>query len=151
MKLDVITRSINQSILKTKKNSPHIFFGAGIIASVTSTVLACRATLKLEEVLEEIQDTFEAIDSDCNNTDNMSAYEYDAMIRRARVQGVMKLAKLYGPTVATEIVAIACLSGSHVQMTKKNSMLMAALVAVSKGHDEYRDQVIEEKVPELRK
>jgi hypothetical protein len=128
MKLDVITRSINQSILKTKKNSPHIFFGAGIIASVTSTVLACRATLKLEDVLEEIEENFDTTES----------------INQARFEGVMKLVKLYGPTVLTEIVAIGLLSGSHVQMTKKNSALMATLVAISKGHENYREKVAEE-------
>jgi hypothetical protein len=144
MKLDVITRSINQSILKTKKNSPHIFFGAGIIASITSTVLACRATLKLEDVLDEIEEQFDAIDADCNHTDDMSSNEYNKMLWRARLDGAKKLLKLYGPTVLSEIVAIGLLSGSHVQMSKKNSMLMAALVAVSKGHENYRDNVAEE-------
>lgn len=145
MKLDVITRSINQSILKTKKNSPHIFFGAGIIASITSTVLACRATLKLEDVLDEIEEQFDAIEYDCNHTDE----ELNRLYWGARIQGAKKLVKLYGPTVLMELVAIACMSGSHIQMTKKNSMLMAALVAVSKGHDEYRDQIVEEE-PEIR-
>jgi hypothetical protein len=139
MKLDVITRSINQSILKTKKNSPHIFFGAGIIASITSTVLACRATLKLEDVLEEIEHKFDVIDMV-----NPPDAERNPLVWEARFHGVKELVKLYGPTVLTEIVAIGLLSGSHVQMSKKNGALMAALVAISKGHENYREKVAEE-------
>ncbi len=50
-----VTRNIGRKILTTKKNSPHIFFVGGVIGVVGSAVLACRATLKLEENLDEIK------------------------------------------------------------------------------------------------
>ena len=44
------------AVLKAKKNSPHIFFVGGIAGVLTSTVLACKATLKLEDVLDEAKE-----------------------------------------------------------------------------------------------
>ena len=49
------SRKLAGQVLLAKKNSPTILFGAGIAGSVASTVLACRATLRLEEVLREAQ------------------------------------------------------------------------------------------------
>lgn len=140
MDLSRYTREIHKTILKTKKQSPHIFFGVGVIGSVASTVMACRATLKLEDVLDEIQNNFATIDGDCNHRDD----EYPSMYWWARIDGAKKLIRLYGPTVLVEALAIACLSGSHVQMTKRNGALLATLVAVTNGYDNYRDRVGEE-------
>lgn len=140
MKFDAITREINKTILKTKKNSPHIFFGAGVIGSVVSTVLACRATLKLEDTLDEISQNFQAIEADCNHKDD----EYPAMYRWARIDGVKKLVVLYGPAVLVEALSLAALSGSHIQMTKRNGALLATLVAVTNGFDGYRERIGEE-------
>ncbi len=50
-----MTRSIGRTVLTAKKNSPHIFFVGGVVGVVGSAVLACRATLKLEEKLDEIK------------------------------------------------------------------------------------------------
>lgn len=140
MKLDAITREIHKTLLKTKKSSPHIFFGAGIIGSVVSTVLACRATLKLEGVLEEIQQDAQVARSDLTTDPEYQARAY----RRAVVRGLVKIGKLYGPTVLVEAASIAALSGSHVQLTKRNGALVATLVAVTNGFDGYRERVSEE-------
>ena len=53
--IHLVTRAIGRRSLVFKKNSPTIFFTAGIVGVVTSTVLACRATLKLSDTLDEIQ------------------------------------------------------------------------------------------------
>ena len=50
-----VTQSISTSVLNTKKNSPHIFFGVGLGGIILSTVLACRATLKVEDIVDEAQ------------------------------------------------------------------------------------------------
>lgn len=140
MKLDALTREISKTILKTKKNSPHIFFGAGIVGSVVSTVLACRATLKLEGLLDEIQQDVLVARSDLTTHTDEQVRAY----RRACVRGAVKIGKLYGPTVLVEIVSIAALSGSHVQLTKRNGALVATLVAVTNGFDGYRERIGEE-------
>ena len=58
-----ITRTVATAALKTKKNSPHIFFGAGVAAVIGGTYLACRATLKPSEVVDETSDDIEEVKS----------------------------------------------------------------------------------------
>src|SRR5688500_10284249 len=50
------TRAFGKTTLQAKKNSPHIFFGLGLAGAVASVILACRATLKLEDRLEDVRD-----------------------------------------------------------------------------------------------
>ena len=45
------TRKLNMFALKLKKHSPEILVAGGIVGAVASTVMACKATLKIDEVL----------------------------------------------------------------------------------------------------
>lgn len=143
-----VSRSIGRQILVAKRNSPHIFFGLGLAGVIGSTVLACRATLKLEENLDEIQTDFQ-------NVTNMSGYDEVGKLRYSETQyrkdvsyvymkGGVKLAKLYGPSVVIGGLSIAALTGAHVQLTKRNAALGATLGAVMKAYEQYRLRIQEE-------
>jgi Family of unknown function (DUF6353) len=142
-----LTRSIGRTVLKTKKNSPHIFFAFGLAGVVTSTVLACRATLKLEKTVDEIKEEFEKISGLKKASENGGpSYDQDEYMRDlayAYIHGITKMVKLYGPSVAIGGVSIGMLTGSHVQLTHRNQALTAALTAVSQAYDEYRNRVKE--------
>ena len=47
-----VTRKAGRVALLASKNSPEILFGAGVVGVVGTVVLACRATLKVSDVLE---------------------------------------------------------------------------------------------------
>lgn len=126
-----VTRSFGRTVLKTKANSPHIFFGIGLIGSVTSTVLACRATLKLRQTLDAIEADVKASEELTDPKDK--AYVY--------VRAGVSLTKLYGPAAVVGIASVACLTGSHVQLTRRNTALMAAYATLQKAFDEYRESV----------
>jgi hypothetical protein len=148
MKLDtgIITRSLSRSVLQTKANSPHIFFSLGVIGTITSTVLACRATLKLEKVLDEIKNDFETV-KDMHSRIDKDKYNHQEYIKDlAYVYGksVIKLIQLYGPATAVGGVSIASLAGSHVQLTRRNAALSITLAAVTKAYNEYREVVRKE-------
>ena len=51
----VITSKLGRQVLTVQKHSPALLFGAGVVGIVGTVVLASRATLKLEEVLEKAQ------------------------------------------------------------------------------------------------
>lgn len=138
------TQFIGRKILVAKKQSPHIFFVAGVISAVASTVLACRATLKLSDTLDDIQ-------KDINdhkklkelvppgNEYPMEQYNRDEIY--LYVRGGVKLTKLYGPSVILGVAAIGLLTGSHIQLTRRNAALMAAYAALQKAFEEYRERV----------
>lgn len=134
-----VTRTFGRTVLKAKKNSPHIFFAGGIVGVVGSTFLACRATLKLEATVDDIR-------HDLTKIKNFEVSEQertrDLVYVYARSTG--KIAKLYGPSVVLGGMSIAALTGSHVQMTRRNAALTAAFTAVTQAFDEYRARVQEE-------
>ena len=56
-----ISKAVARNSLLVSKASPEILLAAGIVGVVGSTILACRATLKVEEVLEETKDKLELV------------------------------------------------------------------------------------------
>lgn len=50
-----ISRKIAEQGLLASETAPKALFIGGVVGMVGSTVLACRATLKLEEVLDQIE------------------------------------------------------------------------------------------------
>lgn len=153
------TRQIGRAILVAKKNSPHIFFAGGLIGSVASTVLACRATLKLEPVLDDIRAEIQSVKkvkakADDNNgalvhkevgaTVLYDERDYVRDLSRVYVKSAGKLIRLYGPSAALNLASVGALTGSHVQMARRNSALTATAAAISKAYDDYRERVREE-------
>lgn len=122
--------------LKVQKNSPHIFFGVGVIGIVTSTVLACRATIKLERTLD-------AIKSDLEGADHLRGDNYRKDVAYSYAKGTLELGKLYGPAVVIGGVSLLALTGSHVQMTRRNTALTIAYTGLHQAYNEYRARVRE--------
>jgi hypothetical protein len=143
-----VTRTWGRSVLQAKKNSPHIFFGAGVVSVAVGTVLACRATLKIEPILEEAQHDLHEVkalgESALVTTDAYSPKEYYRDLGYVAGKTGIKLVKLYGPSVIVMGFGIGCLTGAHVQMTRRNAALTATLAAVSKAYEDYRARIIQE-------
>lgn len=153
-----ITRNISRQVLVTKKQSPHIFFGLGVVGIITSTVLACRATLKLENELDEISVDIKnmkalKVDLDAKVVNNYTMEQYRRDYIYVYTKATVKIVKLYGPSVILGTASIAALTGSHIQLTRRNTALMAAYAAVQEAFESYRgrvrEQIGEEKELEL--
>lgn len=138
-----VTQSISTSVLNTKKNSPHIFFGVGLGGIILSTVLACRATLKVEDIVDEAQYDINEVKK-LHETESRVENEYRKDLGYVYVKSAANVAKLYGPSVVIGGLSVAALTGSHVQMTRRNAALTATLTLVSKAYDDYRKRVRDE-------
>lgn len=142
MKLsETLTKALGRKALVLEKNSPQLLFGAGIVGMVGSTVLACRATLKLEEVLEEGKKNLHT----ANTLEHVDYSEADRKkdISIIYVQSAVKVAKLYAPAAVLGGASIAALAQSHSILNKRNAALTAAYAAIEKGFSEYRQRVVE--------
>src|SRR3954464_10676525 len=148
---EAIRRTIADQALLGKKHSPTILFGAGIASMVGSTVLACRATLKMESVLDEVaaekHKTARAkafVDSD-DAPDDITYT--DAELRKdlsiIYTRGAVKVVKLYGPAIILGGIGVACLTKSHQILKERNLALTAAYIAVDKAFQSYRERVID--------
>jgi hypothetical protein len=130
---------VSRQILIAKKNSPHIFFMAGVAGTIASTVLACRATLKLSETLDEIKKDVEVLEELPPVEREKEEFKLDTVYIYGKAS--LKLVRLYAPAATVGIVSIGMLTGSHVQLVKRNTALMAAYAAVQKAYDDYRERV----------
>jgi len=129
-----ISKGANRAVLKLRKNSPHILFGVGVTGVVGGTVLACRATLKLERYVNEFEDEVKA--EKPNATSQDMAYIYG--------KHTGKIVALYAPAVAVGGIGLMCLTGSHVQLTKRNGALTVAYAGLLRAYEGYRERVQEE-------
>lgn len=135
-----IGRKIAHSALLIQKSSPGVLFGTGVVGMVGSTVLACRATLKLETVMEEAKGKL-------NTAHTLQHSDYSEKDRQRDVsliyfQTGVKITKLYAPAVIVGGISIAALTKSHNILTTRNAALTAAYTALEKGFNEYRTRVV---------
>jgi len=131
-----VTQTAFRQVLVLKKNSPRIMFAGGITGVLVGTVLACRATLKLSEELPEMKQNLE----DAKDK-SVTEHEKRVEVSSVYVDNVLTVAKLYAPAVIVGSLSIGALTGSHVQLTRRNAGLTAAYAAVAKAYDEYRLRV----------
>lgn len=138
---EAISRKAGRQALVLSKHSPNIMFIGGVVGMIGSTVLACRATLKLEEVLSETNNDLET----ANTLEHEEYSEQDRKQDTAIIytRSAMKVARLYAPSILLGSASIAMLSKSHDMLTKRNAALTAAYAALDKGFREYRARVID--------
>ena len=137
----VIGRTLARNVLIAQKNSPGLLLGTGIVGMVGSTVLACRATLKMNEVLEQAQSNLD-IAKRLNHVD-YSERDRQKDITLIYFQTTVKIIKYYGPAVIVGGASIYALTSSHNILTRRNAALTAAYTALEKGFNEYRARVVE--------
>jgi len=135
---------VGRQILLTQKHSPTILFVGGIVGVVATTVMASRATLKLEDTLADHASKLQ-IAKDLRASDNPdyseADYRQDMTILYSRA--VVDVTKLYAPAVLVGAASIIALTGSHKILTSRNAALTAAYAALDKGFKEYRKRVID--------
>lgn len=146
-----IMKSVNgvtsKAVMKLKKHSPEILVVAGIAGTVVSAVLACKATTKVAEILDETKGTLDTIHEGME-TGAINGQEYtnedgkkDTVVVYA--QTGMKLAKLYGPAIILGTLSITSILASNNILRKRNVAIGAAYAAIDKSFKEYRGRVIE--------
>ena len=139
--LNSVSGLINRVKFQTVKHSPEILVVAGVAGMVASTVIACKRTTKLNDILEKRVEQLKMI-QDSLKDESISEEEYsehDAKndIRIITVQTAFQVAKLYAPAVILGAVSIGCIFSSHNILNKRNLALAAAYQAVDKGWAEY--------------
>jgi hypothetical protein len=138
----VFTSKLGRQALVAQKHSPKILFIAGVVGVGATVVLSCKATLKLEEILEDAEQTKDGIE-------NLQHEDYTDIDRKKDMtllytKTAIKVAKLYALPAAVGVVSIAALTGSHAILSKRNAAVTAAYAALEKGFKEYRKRVIDE-------
>lgn len=150
-----ISRGVHKGLFKLKKHSPEILVAAGVVGTVTSAVMACKATTKVNPILEKAKGDIEAINECAEKGEYLAEvdgeivpapyleedHKKDLAIVYAKTG--LEFVKLYGPSVLLGVASLGCILTSHRILTKRNFALTAAYTAVERSFKEYRGRVIE--------
>ena len=148
MKQEIInksTRLLSSTKYQVKKYSPEILMIAGITGTIVGTVLACKATTKVSEIMEEKNKLVEDVHT-CLNDKEIEYTEEDSKrdLTIIYAQTGVKLFKLYSPAIGVMVLSFASIIYGHKVLKKRNVAIAAAYAAIDKGFKQYRKNVIEE-------
>ena len=140
--------------LKAIKHSPEILAGVGVVGVVGSLVMACKATTKLSDILEESKEQLDKIKEVAADPAYEEKYSQDDAKKDTTityVQTAMKVTKLYAPSVILCASSLGCLLASNNILKKRNAALSAAYMTVDKSFKEYRKRVADRFGEEVEK
>ena len=142
-----VNRTLSKAGFQIKKHSPEILIVAGIAGVVTSAVMACKATTKINDILdqtkEEVGKVNDALDNEKIPEDVYSKEDAKKDLAIIYIQTGVKLAKLYGPSLILGALSITSILASNNILRKRNVALAAAYATIDNSFKEYRGRVIE--------
>lgn len=149
--IEKVSRTAYKYGHKLKKASPTIMIVGAAIGGVTATVLACKATIKAQDILAEHNATVESIHAakdkikngelQLDEGESYTEKEFKQDITTAYIQTGLKLAKVYAPAIGLGAASLGCMFGSHHIMTRRNASLTAAYIALDQAFNEYKTRV----------
>lgn len=140
MNLGVVTRLAGRAGLVLSKHAPTILTAAGTAGFIGTTILASKATLKVEETIAEEAALLVKVHEahDAGKLEDKDAL-HDKVILYTRM--TTKLAKLYAPALILGAASIVSLATGHGIMLKRNASLAAAYAAVDQAFKTYKKKV----------
>lgn len=145
--MNTVTRTFNKVGFQLKKHSPEILVVAGVVGTVTSAVLACRATTKVLPVIDQTKKDLgtlkNAIEHPETLPENVTVEDCKNDIKIVCAHAGVDIVKAYALPVALGAISITGILVGHNILHKRNLALAAAYATVDSGFKEYRNRVIE--------
>ncbi len=144
--MEKVSGSIHKMGFELKKHSPEILIAVGVVGTVASAVMACKATTKLSDILEESKEQLDEIHAAPQKEELKDKYDEEMMTKDVALvyfQTGVKIAKLYAPAVVLGTLSLTSVVASNNILRKRNVALAAAFTAVDQGFKEYRGRVVE--------
>lgn len=146
-----LSSTFGRACLKLKKHSPEILVIAGVVGTVASTVIACKATTKIDTILNDTKKEVDGIHESAEKgyvvgseqREDYSLEDSKKDLTIVYTQTALKFVKLYAPAVILGALSITSILASNNILRKRNIAIAAAYAAVDKGFKEYRGRVVE--------
>ena len=140
MKFDIMS-AVNTGKLTVTQHSPEILIVTGVVGVVVSVVMACKATRKIDPVLEAHKKNAEAVHK-------KYASDKDESAEKRELTGVylktgVSFVKLYGPSVAIGVLSITGILASNNILRKRNMALAVAYATIDASFKQYRGRVVD--------
>lgn len=140
---NVVTSKVGRQLLVMQKHSPTLMVATGAVGVIAGTVLACRATLKMDAILREAEEDKAKIEkAQALKTEKYTEDDAKNDLKLSRVKLAISIAREYAPAVLVGGGGLALLVGAHLIVTKRLAGVTAAYAAVDKAFKQYRQNVI---------
>lgn len=135
------TRTLFKGANITKKYAPEILTSVGIVGFVVAAVMGAKATLKLEPIVDKLNDDLVQIRGHQRMVPN-------ADVKKDKIQAyskaVFRIGKTYGPAVGVGVGSAVCIVSAHGILRRRNIAIVAAYQVLEKSFSNYRERVVEE-------
>ena len=138
-----VTRSLHRVGYKINKHAPEILATIGAIGVVVAGVKACKATTKVNDILDETSRDVECVHTMLEDTETYTQSLANKDLARIYIHTGVRFVKLYGPSVVMGLGSIACMLSSNHILRKRGIAFAAAYATVDKAFRSYRGNVVD--------
>lgn len=143
-----VAGAFNKARFLVKKNSPTILVVGGVTLLGGGIVMACKATLKAKDTIDEARDDISTIHESVEQGITKAGNPYsedDAKkdLTTAYAHAGIQLIKDYAPAVVMTAAGLGCILASNNILRKRYVATAAAYATVDKSFKDYRSRVVE--------
>lgn len=135
MKSNIITKGI----AKMKQNSPEILIVTGVVGVVVATVKACKASRKLDSVLDDHKQDVEDI-----KTSDMDDSHKRMELAHVYGKTAWELFRMYAPSAAIGVGSVCLIFKGHGILKDRYVSLATTYGLLEKTYGTYRQRVVDE-------
>lgn len=151
MKKTELATKASQILVKTKlgikKHSPEILVATGIGTGIVAAIIACKQTIKANNIVAEAQKSLQNIEDAkelaANNEAEYTEENEQADRKYIAIQTTVGVVKTYALPVGLGVLSITCILAGHHILKKRNVALAAACSALSTDFMNYRKRVVD--------
>lgn len=151
MKKTELATKAGQILVKTKlgikKHSPEILVAAGISTGIVATIVACKQTIKANDIVAEARKSLQNIEDvkelAANNEVEYTEENEQEDRKTIGMQVAVGMVKTYALPVGLGVLSITCILAGHHILKKRNVALAAAYSALSTDFMNYRKRVVD--------
>lgn len=151
-----IKKIFAQTALTVKRHAPEIFVATGIVTGAVATVMACKKTLAVNDILEETKETLAKIEENKPKDDVVKQYvvnketgetaDYtEEVAKQDKILAVrdcsLKVAKEYAIPAVLYIASIICILSGFNIIKKRSIALGIAYSGLAESYKLYRERV----------
>jgi len=142
--IDTVVGMGNKAAKVLGHHGPTIAVVGGSVAVIAGTVLACRATLKAENIIREHYARMTMIRDASEITEEYTLEDQRKDKIQVYASTVGKFGRLYGPAALLEIAGFTAIFAGFGIIQKRYGIAVSAVTALDKSFSAYRKQVIDE-------
>lgn len=128
------------------KHGPAIMTGVGIVGVLVGTTMACKASLKVNDLFKEDEEDLNKVHNAAIELKESEYSTEDFQLDLAKIYGrrIGKLIRLFGPAIIVETLSIASIVGGYKILSARNVALGAAYKLIATGFKTYRQRVVKD-------